>query len=71
MSEGSQDRRTMDIESSSLPFTADFFTLTYVPKVAQAVPIAVFFPEQEVSMNGSVHRELYLYVQAASHEMTG
>lgn len=55
----------------SLPFAADFFTQACVPKVTQAVLVAVFFPEQEVTMNESVHRELYLYVQAASHEMTG
>lgn len=55
----------------SLPFTADFFTLVCVPKVSQAVLLAIFLPEQGVTMNECVHRELYLYVQAASHEMTG
>lgn len=50
---------------------ADFFTLAYIPKVTQAVPVAVLFPEQEVTMHENVYRELYLYVQAASHEMTG
>lgn len=49
-----------------------FFTLVCAPKVTQAVPVAVFFPEQEVqTMNECLHKELYLYVQAASHEMTG
>lgn len=55
----------------SLPFTADFFTLVCVPKVSQAVLLAIFLPEQGVTMNECVHRELYLYVQAAIHEMTG
>lgn len=71
MTKSSQDRGTLDIGSSSLSFMTDFLTLTYVSKVAQAVPVAVFSSEQEVTMNECVHRELYLYVQAVSHEMTG
>ncbi len=31
-------------------------------KWLKAAPVAVFFPEQEVTMNESVRRELYLYV---------
>lgn len=71
MSEESQDGGMMDIKCSSLLVTTDFFTLTYGPKETQAVPIAVLFPEQEVTMNKRVHRELYLYIQEVSHEMTG
>lgn len=42
-------------------------TLTYVLKVTPAVQAA----KLEVAMSESVHRELYLCVQAASLEMTG
>lgn len=72
MSRSSQEKKDDGYrEHLLLPFTTDTFTLTYVPEVTQAVPAAVSFPEQQVAMNESVHRKLYLYVQAASHEKTG
>lgn len=51
MSEWTQGRWILGAPALSFPFMADFFTLTYVPKVTQALPVAVYFPEQEVSMN--------------------
>ena len=51
----------------SLPFMADFFTLASVPKVTQAFPVAVFFPEQEVWMRVSTGSCICM----CNHEMTG